>query len=185
MRHSNWLCLDCSKDTFDEYYGVRNHLWRRAVDRSQRHGMLCLSCLEQRLGRPLVLEDFTVPNSEQVAKLLARKPALDVSTLSGARARQSDQAFDDSPMDWDDYGIYDDLSPDTIGRIDAAIESEATARPRKVATIIGRVVDDSPAHVPGRHDYFYLERLCLLVESGDLVFEGDFDNPMRGKVRLP
>jgi hypothetical protein len=35
MRDPNWLCLDCSKDTFDEYYGVRNHLWRRAVDRSK------------------------------------------------------------------------------------------------------------------------------------------------------
>ncbi len=67
MRDSNWLCLDCSKDTFDEYYGVRNHLWRRAVDRSQRHGMLCLSCLERRLSRFLRLEDFKPPVSERRA----------------------------------------------------------------------------------------------------------------------
>ena len=117
--------------------------------------------------------------------MLPQRPALDVSTLSSAKARQSEEAFDDSPMDWDDYGIYDDLSPDTLGRIDAANKSEATARPRKVATIIGRVVDHSPAHIPGLHDFFYLERLCLLVESGDLVFEGYFGNPMRGKVHLP
>ena len=147
--------------------------------------MLCLACLERRLGRPLLLEDFKVPDSEHVAQLLAQKPASDASTLSMETARQSDEAFDDSPMDWDDYGIYDDLSPDTIAGIDAAIRSEATAKPRKVATIIGRVMDHSPARVPGLHDYFYLERLCLLVESGDLIFAGDFDNPMRGEVHLP
>ena len=147
--------------------------------------MLCLACLERRLGRPLLLEDFKVPDSEHVAQLLARKPALDAGALSIEKARQSDEAFDDSPMDWDDYGIYDDLSPDTIGRIDAALRSEATAKPRKVTTIIRRVRDLSPAGVPGLHDYFYLERLCLLVESDALIFVGDFDNPMRGEVHLP
>lgn len=145
MRDSNWLCLDCSKDTFDEYYGVRNHLWRRAVDRSQRHGMLCLSCLERRLGRFLRLEDFKPPVSEHVAKFLAQRPTSDDPTFSIEGSGQSDEAFDDSPMDWDDYGLIDELTPDAIGQIDAALRSLATAKPKKVAAIIGRVMEYSPA----------------------------------------
>jgi len=42
---SNWLCLDCGKDTFennDDYYMLRNRLWRQLVPREQRSGnLLC------------------------------------------------------------------------------------------------------------------------------------------------
>jgi hypothetical protein len=142
MRDSNWLCLDCSKDTFDEYYGVQNYLWRRVVDRSQRHGMLCLLCLERRLGRY-------------------------------------------GPMNLDDYGLIDELTPDALCQIDAALKSLATAKPKKVAAIIGRVMAYSPARVPGLPDYFYLERMRLLVESGVLRLVGDIEDPMRGEVFFP
>lgn len=185
MRDSNWLCLDCSKDTFDEYYGIRNHLWRRAVDRSQRHGMLCLSCLERRLGRFLRLEDFKPPVPEQVAKFLAQRPTSENPTFSSEGRGQSDEAFDDSPMDWDDYGLIDELSPEAIGQIDTALMSLATAKPKKVAAIIRHVMEHSPARVPGLHDYFYLERMCLLVESGALRLVGDIEDPMKGEVYLP
>ena len=44
-RSSNWLCLDCGKDTFennDDYYMLRNRLWRQLVPREQRSGnLLC------------------------------------------------------------------------------------------------------------------------------------------------
>jgi len=185
MRDSNWLCLDCSKDTFDEYYGVRNHLWRRAVDRSQRHGMLCLSCLERRLGRYLRLEDFKRPVSEQVAKYVAQRPTSGCSNFSLEGSEESYEVFDDSPMDWADYGLIDELTPDAIGQIDAALKSLATAKPKKVAAIIGRVMAYSPARVPGLPDYFYLERMRLLVESGVLRLVGDIEDPMKGEVHLP
>src|SRR5580658_8479440 len=135
MRDSNWLCLDCSKDTFDEYYGVRNYLWRRAVNRSQRHGMLCLSCLERRLGRVLRLEDFKYPKGEYLAELLARRPASDCPNISFEPSERSDEALDDSPMDRDDYGLIDDLTPEAIGQIDAAFMALATLKPRKVAPV--------------------------------------------------
>jgi hypothetical protein len=95
------------------------------------------------------------------------------------------QAFDDSPMDWGDYGLIDELTPDAIGQIDAALRSLATTKPKKVAAIIRRVMEHSPAHVPGLPDYFYLERLCLLVESGVLKLVGDMEDPMKGEVCLP
>ncbi len=37
---------------------LRNKLWRQLVPRKQRHGMLCFSCVSNRLGRPLQPGDF-------------------------------------------------------------------------------------------------------------------------------
>jgi hypothetical protein len=44
-------CSDCGSNTRDEYYVVHDAIWFGAgnVD-----GMLCIGCLEQRLGRQLV-----------------------------------------------------------------------------------------------------------------------------------
>lgn len=53
-----FCCGDCSVDTFEigEYYSVRNSLWRKF---GNQYGMLCVSCLETRLGRKLRRRDFT------------------------------------------------------------------------------------------------------------------------------
>jgi len=134
---------------------MHNHLWRRAVDRSQRHG-----------------------------KFLAQRP------ISGNASGPADKAehgaeFDDSPVDWDDYDLIEELTVDQLRGIDAALMSLATAKPRKVAAMIGRTMGDSPAHVTGLPDYFYLERVRLLVESGELRALGDVDDLLRCEVLLP
>ena len=50
-------CRDCKKDTFrDEYYMVHNHIWNACVNDKC---MLCITCLETRLGRELNSYDFT------------------------------------------------------------------------------------------------------------------------------
>lgn len=52
-------CVDCGKSTFQtEYYMVHNHLWA-AAGMERDNGMLCILCLESRLGRMLVEADFT------------------------------------------------------------------------------------------------------------------------------
>jgi hypothetical protein len=53
-------CVDCGLDTFkaDHYYMVGNELWA-AAGMEPFGGMLCLHCLEERIGRKLVYEDFT------------------------------------------------------------------------------------------------------------------------------
>ena len=65
------------------------------------------------------------------------------------------------------------------------LKSPATVKPKKIAAIIGRVMAYSPARVPGLPDYFYLERMRLLVESGVLRLVGDIEDPMKGEVHLP
>jgi hypothetical protein len=185
MHDSHWLCLDCSKDTSDEYYGVHDHLWRRAVDSSQRHGMLCLLCLERRLGRALRFEDFKcVPVNGRIAQFLAQRP-ISENPPGAADGTEQGAEFDDSPMGWDDYGLIDELTVDQLSQVDAALMSLATPKPRKVAGIIGRTLAASPAHIPGLPDYFYLERVRLLVASGALRAVGDDDDLMRCEVFLP
>lgn len=53
------MCLDCRIDTgkAHEHYFVSLDLWMRAV--GSKTGMLCIGCLEQRIGRKLVGADFT------------------------------------------------------------------------------------------------------------------------------
>lgn len=54
-----FLCLDCGVDTgrIKEHYFIKTDLWLSVVD--SKKGMLCIGCLEKRLGRPLVKADFT------------------------------------------------------------------------------------------------------------------------------
>lgn len=57
-KNSEFLCLDCKVDTAElgEYYIVRDATWLTA--NPQGNGMLCIACIEQRLGRELTYEDF-------------------------------------------------------------------------------------------------------------------------------
>lgn len=53
---SNRNCKDCGKDTYkkqEDYYMVRHELWK-----VWGVGMLCMSCMEDRLGRKLNSQDI-------------------------------------------------------------------------------------------------------------------------------
>jgi len=53
-----FLCMDCGIDTgkIAEFYMLQESIWL-LVAKSDR-GMLCISCLESRLGRKLTFWDF-------------------------------------------------------------------------------------------------------------------------------
>ena len=73
-----FLCLDCSENTarLDEYYMVHRAVWSQAVPTGR--GMLCIGCLESRLGRELTPTDFTdaplnqIQNNLRSPRLIAR-----------------------------------------------------------------------------------------------------------------
>jgi hypothetical protein len=51
------ICLDCRAQTlFAEYYMVHEALWHQANPAAD--GMLCVGCLEERIGRMLTSADF-------------------------------------------------------------------------------------------------------------------------------
>lgn len=52
------LCIDCQRDThkIGEYYMVQNRVWKKA--NPEEKGMLCIGCLERRLGHKLHFLDF-------------------------------------------------------------------------------------------------------------------------------
>lgn len=51
-------CVSCSMNTDSEYYMVEDHLWIRS-GLGANEGMLCIGCLESRIGQQLTWQDFT------------------------------------------------------------------------------------------------------------------------------
>ncbi len=53
------ICLDCKISTFaiNEYYMVNHSVWDE-TGLGRRDGMLCIGCLETRIGRTLTQFDF-------------------------------------------------------------------------------------------------------------------------------
>lgn len=54
-------CMDCGVCTNcnGEYYMVHDEIWYSAITVMDRGHMLCIGCLEQRLGKLLTKDDFT------------------------------------------------------------------------------------------------------------------------------
>jgi hypothetical protein len=51
-----FFCVDCGYDTLhNEYYMVKHSLW---CEFGAHRDMLCIGCLENRIGRLLTYEDF-------------------------------------------------------------------------------------------------------------------------------
>src|SRR5581483_7432751 len=126
-----WLCLDCGKNTFehgDDWYFLRNRLWRQLVPREQRHGMICRACVERRLGRQLMPDDF-------------RKATDDESTP------------EDRPMQKEDYGIIDSLTPQMLQAIDSAMINFVSSRPRNVIVIVRHMIEEPCAAIPWLPDW--------------------------------
>jgi hypothetical protein len=57
--YQNFDCVDCGINTLDskEYYMVSNSVWLETKLKTDE-GMLCISCLESRIGRNLTSKDF-------------------------------------------------------------------------------------------------------------------------------
>lgn len=57
VEYPDFLCVDCNYYTWtDEYYMVQPRLWTKY---GAETGMLCIGCLEKRMGRQLTAKDFT------------------------------------------------------------------------------------------------------------------------------
>jgi len=55
--HKEFKCMDCKKNTWDEYYMLYSRVWKKA--NPEIKGKLCISCVEKRLHRNLTSKDFT------------------------------------------------------------------------------------------------------------------------------
>lgn len=57
---ARFMCLDCGVDTsdIDEYYMVHDSVWDQS-GMNEHDGMLCIGCIETRLGRTLKADDFS------------------------------------------------------------------------------------------------------------------------------
>ena len=59
VSRQKFLCVDCKIDTgkAHEHYFVKNDVWFSVMPSNK--GMLCVGCIEARLGRNLTKDDFT------------------------------------------------------------------------------------------------------------------------------
>ena len=66
--HKGFACMDCKRDTWNEYYMLYSRVWKKANPKMK--GKLCIGCVEKRLGRKLTKTDFTtrVINTEKTAR---------------------------------------------------------------------------------------------------------------------
>lgn len=70
----SFMCKDCGLDTsplgLDEYYMVHNEVWAQS-GMDGLSGMLCLLCLEARIGRDLEVSDFTsIPMNKPILEYI-------------------------------------------------------------------------------------------------------------------
>lgn len=83
---TDWECAECGVDTKTEYYMVHDHIW----ETFGREPLLCIGCLENKMGRTLWSGDFThyaINNVNMFAKsdrLLNRLEATDWEYLIDA-----------------------------------------------------------------------------------------------------
>lgn len=55
-RTLDWVCRGCGCSVEQEYYMLHDSVWQQVYQR--RSGMLCVGCVESRLGRELTCHDF-------------------------------------------------------------------------------------------------------------------------------
>jgi hypothetical protein len=133
-----WLCLDCGKNTLkgnDDYYFLKDRLWRQLVPRDQRHGMICRPCIERRLGRPLASEDFKRETDDQ-----AEDQPMKEEDYKWSRVDL------DRQVAWLDHGTMKSgdgrgipLNADAV----AALESTRGQHPRWCFTFVGKRIHQS------------------------------------------
>jgi hypothetical protein len=78
----------------------------------------------------------------------------------------------DGPLTPCEQAVADALSLDLLRKIDAALLSHATKTNRKIAMLVGLTMMDPSLRVPGLPDFFYAQRIRMLVDKGLLLAEG-------------
>ena len=94
MSRKRFLCMDCSIDTgkAGEHYMLLDEIWNQVC--SSPLGMLCVRCLERRLGRRLTKNDFN--NSYINSMNFAPKSAVLSSRLTGEPLEAGDDVLSPS-----------------------------------------------------------------------------------------
>ncbi|MEI2431208.1 DUF3658 domain-containing protein [Lysobacter yananisis] len=90
----------------------------------------------------------------------------------------------DAPPDENALKLIAVLRPGQIQGIDTALLNACDHRWRKVAWVVGTVMDNMPDRVPGIPDSFYAKRVAEMVATGRLEAQGDLSRMRYSEVRL-
>lgn len=87
----DYTCKDCHTCTrcLGEYYMVRDRIWSLAhFGPTYERGMLCIGCLEARLGRRLYLPDFSQAPINHLTQIRKPDGSLHFSSSKSQRLTQ-------------------------------------------------------------------------------------------------
>lgn len=76
------------------------------------------------------------------------------------------------------------LTNEELQRIDESIIDHASTEWRKVAMVVGLAMTDNQGSFENVPDFFYAERVRLLVEVGRLESQGNLESIRFSEVRL-
>ena len=91
----------------------------------------------------------------------------------------------DPPLDVDQSLRVSKLTQDDLWDIDREILAQSARSWRKVARIVGQVIDKLSVRIPGVPDVYYAQRVRHLVEAGKLESQGNLQFMRYSEVRLP
>lgn len=76
------------------------------------------------------------------------------------------------------------LTPDQVQRIDAALLADCACSWRKVARVVGSAMMELSKELPGIPDSYYATRVVSLVDQGLLESQGNLEHMRYSEVRL-
>jgi hypothetical protein len=91
----------------------------------------------------------------------------------------------DPPLDVEQSLRVSKLSQDDLWDIDREILTQSARSFRKVARVVGQVMDKLSTRIPDVPDIYYAQRVRYLVEIGKLESQGDLHFMRYSEVRLP
>jgi len=91
----------------------------------------------------------------------------------------------DPPLDVDQSLRVSKLTQEDLWDIDREILAQSARSWRKVARIVGQVVDKLSMRIPDVPDIYYAQRVRHLVEAGKLDSQGNLQFMRYSEVRLP
>jgi len=65
-------CVDCDMNLFLEWFTLHDHVWRRTGLESNG-GCLCIGCVERRISRRLLPEDFQSTENNQNYRFMGER----------------------------------------------------------------------------------------------------------------
>lgn len=92
--------------------------------------------------------------------------------------------LDDAGLSPAELQMVGNLTLETLAAIDETLLRQASTEWRKMARVVGMAMLSMANRIPGIPDRFYADRVVMLIQSGQLEFQGNLRRMRFCEVRL-